>query len=64
MRKSFEMPGPGSYVPPEKVGKEGKKFTILGRPKSVEKSKGSPGPASYNPKIIDDTAGSQGFRLN
>jgi len=43
------VPGPGAYDSKPRVGKEGKKFSLSGRPKSCEKTRNaSPGPGAYN----------------
>ena len=60
--KAKNLPGPGAYKAGECVGKEGRKFTLLGRPKTTERERMSPGPAAYNPKGIASIFGPRGFR--
>lgn len=49
-KKSFDTPGPGAYPVKNKIGSEGRKFTLSGRPKTSEKLRAQfPGPAAYNP---------------
>lgn len=53
------MPGPGSYVSPGKVGREGKKYTMSGRtPAKTFASTPSPGPCAYTPssRSVEDKA--------
>ncbi len=57
-------PGPGTYQQMPKITKEGKKFSISGRPKSVGKAiMNSPGPGAYNPRtaIAPTTSQNKGF---
>jgi len=54
---SGTVPGPGAYQVNDKVGKEGRKYTLSGRPKSAGKQANIPGPAAYNPKIAEKKSG-------
>ena len=50
-KKSKEVPGPGAYEPRQNVGKEGKKYSLSGRPKTYDKRRNmSPGPGAYDQK--------------
>jgi hypothetical protein len=60
VNKTFEVPGPGTYASLDKVGKEGKRYTLYGRPKTRKSNLTiSPGPCAYNPKqeITEETTG-------
>ena len=60
--KPKNLPGPGAYQTAERVGKEGRRFTLLGRPKSTQQVRPSPGPAAYNPSVAEKTSGPKGYR--
>ena len=52
------IPGPGAYQTVGQTGKEGKKFTMPGRPKSTNKIRTDvPGPAAYEPKLLSNKKG-------
>ncbi len=47
--KSFAVPGPGTYVAPPRVGKEGNRYSMSGRNFTEHKSgTRSPGPGAYS----------------
>ena len=52
------MPGPGAYGLDSRVGKEGRRYTIYGRSKSLSKSLCTPGPAAYNIQVALNKAAS------
>lgn len=56
------MPGPGSYPIKEKLGKEGSKYTLQGRPKTGSKHIAAPGPGAYNPIEKASKVSSYSFR--
>lgn len=51
------IPGPGTYKVEERVGKEGNKYSIIGRPKILSESMKVPGPAAYNVNIVKKNLG-------
>lgn len=51
------MPGPGAYKVEERVGKEGNRYSMLGRPKTLSESMKVPGPAAYNVSVARKNAG-------
>lgn len=57
-RATANLPGPGAYQVPERIGKEGSRITISGRvlPTVTEAAK-VPGPASYTVKPIEGNKG-------
>jgi len=60
MNVGRNVPGPGSYKVEERVGKEGNKYSILGRPKTLSEGMKVPGPAAYN---VNVTKKSTGFKF-
>jgi hypothetical protein len=60
--KSLNIPGPGAYSYANKMGKEGRKFTIIGRPKSMDKTSKAPAPNAYSPIDTNQKGKKQGFR--
>jgi hypothetical protein len=57
-RAIANLPGPGTYHVPEKIGKEGGKIIISGRVQpTVNEASKVPGPASYTIKSIDGNKG-------
>jgi hypothetical protein len=51
------IPGPGAYKVEERIGKEGNRYSMMGKPKILSESMKVPGPAAYNVNIIKKNAG-------
>ncbi len=51
-RRVSNIPGPGAYPAEVRIGKEGRKFSLIGRPKSDLRFSSSPGPAAYTVKDL------------
>lgn len=57
-RATANLPGPGAYQVPEKIGREGSKVSIAGRvPPVASEAAKVPGPAAYTVKAVEGNKG-------